>query len=124
MTLSVKKEYLRPIRDRYYNSSKKQKSLILDELCATARFSRKYAIKILAIKHKECKKLSGRSRSYSKEAVFHLRKLWHIMDHMCSKKMVAAFPIWLEFYQAPNFTLSVKQELSRMQHRRKKTVHP
>ena len=100
----------------YYNSSKKQKSLILDELCATAGFSRKYAIKILAIKHKEGKKLSGRSRSYSKEAVFHLRKLWHIMDHMCSKKMVAAFPIWLEFYQAPNFTISVKQEFLSMSH--------
>ena len=116
MTLSVKKEYLRAIRDRYFNSSKKQKSLILDELCATAGFSRKYAIKILAIKHKEGKKLSGRSRSYSKESIFHLRKLWHIMDHMCSKKMVAAFPIWIEFYQAPNFTLSVKQELLSMSH--------
>ena len=58
--------------------------------------------------------LKGRTRLYSKESIFHLRKLWHIMDHICSKKMQAAFPIWLEFYQAPNFTKSVKKELLSM----------
>ena len=75
MTLKVKVEYLKAIRERYYKSSKKQKSLILDELCATTGFARKYAIKIMAVKHKEGKKLSGRTRTYSKEALFHLQKL-------------------------------------------------
>ncbi len=114
MTLAVKIEYLKAVRERYYNSDKAQKSKILDELCATVGFNRKYAIRILAKGHKEGKKNSGRTRLYSEESIFHLRKLWHIMDHICSKKMQAAFPIWLEFYQAPNFTKSVKKELLSM----------
>lgn len=114
MTLKVKKAYLEAIRSRYYNSDKRQKSLILDELCVTTGFARKYAIKILAKGHKEGKKLSGRSKVYSKDAIFHLQKLWHIMDHMCSKKMVVALPTWLVYYQAPNYTKQVEEELLSM----------
>lgn len=116
MTLTVKVEYLKAIRERYYRSSKKQKSLILDELCATTGLNRKYAIRILAKGHKEGKKNSGRTRLYSLDSIIHLRKLWHIMDHICSKKMKAALPIWLEFYKAPNFTDHVKKELLNMSH--------
>lgn len=92
MTMDFKSTYIKAIQKRYYNSSKKEKSAILDELCAITGYDRKWAIKILAKGNKTSKKASGRSRQYSQEAVTHLKKLWHIMGRINSKKMVAAFP--------------------------------
>lgn len=40
---------------------KKDKLRILNAICAVAGYNRKYAIRILAIKHHEGKKLSGRT---------------------------------------------------------------
>ena len=65
MSLKLKIEYLALIRDRYYRSRKKEKTKILDELCAVTGYSRKYAIRILAIKHLEAKKKRcGKSKQY------------------------------------------------------------
>jgi hypothetical protein len=38
------------------------------------------------------------------------------MGRMCSKKMVAAFPIWLEYYSASGFGPLVKDEILSMSH--------
>ena len=103
MTLEFKTAYLDAIRKRYYAGSKKDKSAILDELCRITGFHRKHAIRILARGHKTGKKASGRTREYSQESITHLQKLWHIMGRICSKKMVAAFPTWLDYYQADGF---------------------
>jgi hypothetical protein len=69
MTLKFKIEYLSAIRKRYYQARKREKTKILNELCAVAGFNRKYAIRILAIKHHEGKKLSGRTKTYSERTV-------------------------------------------------------
>lgn len=48
MPIEFKRAYLEEIRLRYRNSTKKQKSKILDEFCIVCRYeSRKHAIKIL-----------------------------------------------------------------------------
>ena len=114
MPLHFKKEYLEAIRRRYFNSSKKEKSKILDELCEITRYNRKYAIRILSQGHKVGPKSSGRTKQYSGNATYHLRKLWHIMGRMCSKKMVAALPVWLSFYEAGGFGPTTKQEILSM----------
>ncbi|WP_127716173.1 integrase [Halobacteriovorax sp. HLS] len=111
MTLQFKTEYLAQIRQRYFNSSKKQKSIILDELCSVTGFHRKYAIKILSKGHMNTPKSSGRTKVYSDTSIFHLKRLWHLMGRMCSKKMVAAFPVWLNYYQGKGFGPYVKNEL-------------
>lgn len=116
MTLDFKSTYIKAIQKRYYNSSKKEKSAILDELCAITGYDRKWAIKILAKGHKTGKKASGRSRQYSLEAVTHLKKLWHIMGRINSKKMVAAFPTWLCFYDHIEFNEQIKSEILSMSH--------
>ena len=114
MTLEFKSTYIEAIRKRYYQASKSEKSAILDELCAVTGFHRKHAIRILATGHKKAPKASGRQKQYSAESVIHLKKLWHVMGRICSKKMVAAFPIWLDFYEAEGFGESVKKELMTM----------
>lgn len=82
MTLKFKIEYLSAIRKRYYQARKREKTQILNELCAVAGFNRKYAIRILAIKQHEGKKLSGRTQTYSDRSVRHLKRLWVIMGEM------------------------------------------
>lgn len=114
MTLHFKTQYLDQVRRRYFNSSKTQKSKILDELCAVTGYHRKYAIKILSTGHMSGPKASGRSRVYSDMSVFHLKRLWHLMGRMCSKKMVAAFPVWLDFYEASGFGPIIQSELLSM----------
>ena len=74
MSLKLKIEYLARVRERYYRSTKKQKTKIHDELCAVSGLSRKYAIRILAKKHLERPKKSGRKRVYSKTSIEVLKK--------------------------------------------------
>lgn len=114
MSLKLKMEYLAAIRVRYYNSNKKQKSIILDELCAVTGFNRKYAIRILAIKHIEGKKNSGRKRQYSKDSIKHLQILWVKMGEICSKKIVSALKTWIKYYEAEDFTESIRDEILAM----------
>ncbi len=116
MSLKFKIEYLNQVRDRYFRSNRKRKSIILDEICKITGFHRKYAIEILSIGHHKGTKASGRSQSYSDASIFHLKKLWHLMGRMCSIKMVAAFPVWLDFYEAKGFCPIIKQELLTMSH--------
>lgn len=116
MTLKFKIEYLSAIRKRYYQARKSEKTKILNELCAVAGFNRKYAIRILAIKHHEGKKLSGRTKTYSERSVRHLKRLWVIMGEMCSKKMVQALKTWLKYYEDPDCDDEVRAELLSMSH--------
>lgn len=116
MTLKFKIEYLSAIRKRYYQARKSEKTKILNELCAVAGFNRKYAIRILAIKHHEGKKLSGRTKNYSERSVRHLKRLWVIMGEMCSKKMVQALKTWLKYYEDPDCDDNAREELLSMSH--------
>ncbi|MCP4914627.1 MAG: transposase family protein [Oligoflexia bacterium] len=116
MDLKFKTQYLNQIRNRYFKSDKKEKSKILDELCEVAGYHRKYAIKVLSTGHITGPKASGRTKVYSDLSIFHLKRLWHLMGRMCSKKMVAAFPVWLDFYEADGFGPFVKVELLSMSH--------
>lgn len=114
MTLKFKQEYLNAVRTRYFNSTKKGKSQILDEMCAITGYSRKAAIRVLSLGHNEGKKASGRTNVYSPEAIKHLKNLWHMMGRICSKKMVAALPVWINFYDRAGITNEIKNELKTM----------
>lgn len=92
MTFEFKTQYLQAIRRRYFNSTKKGKSQILDELCKITGYSRKHAIRILAEGHVTGKKNSGRTIAYYKDARFHLKKIWHIMGRICALKR------WLQHF--------------------------
>ena len=112
MDLQFKIKYFTQIRKRYYASRKKDKTLILNELCKITGLSRKHAIRALALGHFSGKKASGRSKIYSDEAIYHLKKLWHILGHICSKKMVSALPVWIKYYEPEGFTDKIKEEIS------------
>jgi hypothetical protein len=111
MTLEFKTQYLIAIRQRYFCGSKKRKTEILNELCQITGYNRKHAIRILSKGHMVGKKKSGRTRAYSPESIRHLKRLWHIMGRICSKKMVGGFPTWLNYYEHDDFDELIREEL-------------
>lgn len=98
MSTEVKRQYLEKIRLRYLKASKRQKTLILDEFCEVCEISRKHAIKLLCEVKTERATRPGPKVTYDDNIKNHIVILWRAMNRMCSKKMVAAIPLWLEFY--------------------------
>lgn len=117
MSIEARREYLAAVRERYQNSSKKQKSLILNELCAVCGYSRSYVIGLLCgcrKRNKKSESKAGRRPIYGYEVSRHLNALWIAMNRICSKKLKAALPIWLPFYDNSACTAEVRQMLLQM----------
>lgn len=98
MSNEVQRQYLEKIRKRYKNATKRQKALILDEFCKVCELTRKHAIKLLNEQPIAVPSRPGPKPIYGAEIEAHVVKLWRAMNRMCSKKMVAAMSLWLEYY--------------------------
>lgn len=101
MVLQSRREYLAAIRNRYRKASRKEKSVILGEFCATCGYNRKYAIRLLRKKDSDpSQRKPGPAFRYDKELLLvPLKRIWFATDQMCSKKLKAALPLWLPFYE-------------------------
>ncbi len=92
--------YLKAVKDRYRQTDKKSKTIILNEFCQVCGYNRKYAIRLLNQKRKRIRRRPGRKPVYrSEELVKSLKRIWLAADQMCSKKLVAVIPLWLPFYE-------------------------
>lgn len=115
MVLQSRKDYLDAIRNRYRKASRKEKSIILGEFCATCGYNRKYAIRLLRKKPPSSpNRKPGPAFRYNKEVVLvPLKRIWFATDQMCSKKLKAAIPLWLPFYESEYDSLlpDVRQKL-------------
>jgi len=97
-----KKSYLEVARIRYKKATKEEKRWLLDEFCEVYDYHRKYAISILNMQPKRRKKVliyKGRPRYDKALLLEHLKALWLATDQMCSKKLKAALPHWLPWYE-------------------------
>ncbi len=104
MSNELKRQYLERVRSRYFKSNRKQKTLIIDEFCQVCDITRKHAIRLLNEDFKNNVRKAGRKVFYGPEVHEHVLILWQAMNQMCSKKMVAAIPIWIEFYEVSDHT--------------------
>lgn len=98
-------EYLQAIRERYHLARRPQKSGILDEFCMVCRYNRKYAIRLLGRRRRCNKRKRGPTPIYDASVLTHLKALWLATDQMCSKKLVAAIPLWMPFYEVESGSL-------------------
>lgn len=95
-----KREYLQAILSRYRQARKKGKQAILDEFCQLCGYNRKYAIRLLRRKpHRVGKRPGPRPRYSPDQILLPLKRFWWATDQMCSKRLVAALPLWLPFYE-------------------------
>jgi hypothetical protein len=98
MSHELKREYLSCIRERYRNSSRGKKSVILDEFCSVCGYARKYAIAILNGRVEPgVNRPRGRQTKYTQDVVFHLVRLWRVLGEPGSTKLKAALPEWLGY---------------------------
>jgi len=116
MGAKSKKEYLLAIWHRYQRVGRQFKSKILDEFCAVCGYARKYAIGLLNRSPRQKRKRPGPQRRYGPEVLEPLKFLWLQSEQMCSKRLKAALPLWLPFYEQKQGTLtpSVRKKLLRI----------
>ena len=101
MSNKARKEYLKEIRKRYPNATIEEKTMILDEFCSNCGYNRKYAIRVINSKEKPKTVWNkpGRKRKYDDPQIFNfLKKLWIATNLICSKRLKAIIPLWIEYY--------------------------
>lgn len=106
------KAYLSKIRERYKNAPKGLKTRILSEFCINSGYERKHGSRILGGKLEPRTKRPGPAEKYGPEVVQHLKILWEATNRVCSKKLKAALPLWLDFYK--DASVEVKRKLLAM----------
>ncbi len=102
MSRQAIKEYFVTLYERYHRASVALKSRILDELCATIKYNRKYAIR----------KLNGpppdttprahprrRGYTYSAKILDVLAQVWAVAGYPCGVRLHALVPCWLPWIQ-------------------------
>lgn len=106
LDMRQKKAVTKELKARYNKATKKKKSIMLDEFCATTGYNRSYAswilkikkdrvlgymksggktIKFVAAKKKARKK--GRPKIYTYDVFLALRKIWVVFDLVCGKRL-------------------------------------
>jgi hypothetical protein len=101
-----KQEYLLAIWGRYQRVGRRFKSKILDEFCEVCGYSRKYAIGLLKRKPGQRRRRPGPARRYDAQVLEPLKFIWRQAEQMCSKRLKAALPVWLPFYEQRQGRLS------------------
>jgi hypothetical protein len=102
MSPRLKKEYIEAIFLRYKKASYQERTIILDEFCATCGYHRKHAIRLLRrfrrfIKPKLRKR--GRSPVYHRDFILKpLKQIWLAANLPCSKRLKVILPLWLPSY--------------------------
>jgi hypothetical protein len=101
--LQSKEAYRCLIQPRYQRASKLVKKRILDEFCSVCGYHRKYAISVLK-QPIRIKKIAPHKRGpkpkYSNGAFIKaLQRIWYGVDLICSKRLKAAIPLWLPYYE-------------------------
>lgn len=96
--------YLKQLKNRYIQANRKAKAQILNEFCDTSGYHRKHAIRLLTQKESRRSKNKrdgrGRKKSYVAEALLApLKQIWLAANQMCGKRLRAAIPIWLPYYE-------------------------
>jgi hypothetical protein len=75
----------------YVRAQKKQRGLMLDELCALTGYERSYAARLLRARarperpRKPAKR--GRRPTYGRELLVPLRKIWAVLGRPCGKRL-------------------------------------
>ena len=102
MSPKSKREYRETVHLRYKKASRKEKTAILNEFCATCGCHRKHAIRVLRGFKRFTKpkpKRRGKPSRYQNEAIINpLKEIWLTANLPCSKRLKVILSIWLPGY--------------------------
>ncbi len=116
MSKQSREDYYETVIRRYRNSNKKTKSRLLDEFCEVCGYNRKYAIRKLNTRKRNHKRKSlGRPKRYNDPILIEvLFDLWGKQNLPCSRRLKAAMPLWLPFYEDRPLSDDIKNQLLTM----------
>lgn len=138
LDMRQKKAVTKELMKRYNRATKKKKTIMLDEFCATTGYNRSYAswllkikkpkvlgyvktggktIKFVAEDKKRGKKKKGRPRIYTYDVFLALRKIWTVFDCICGKRLapfMAEATRKLEKHGELDITAIVRKKLKSM----------
>ena len=91
-------EYIGEKRRAYAKSGKAKRSRIIDEVCETLGYTRKYVIKLLTgnIRYRERK---GRGKTYGTSVLENARRIWETVGCPCTTYFVAELPRIVREYE-------------------------
>lgn len=102
MSPGARMEYVEAVYLRYKKASKKERTIILNELCHNCGYHRKHAIRVLNHFKQFTKpnpKKRGKASVYNKPSIMKpLKVIWRAADLPCSKRLKAILPLWLPSY--------------------------
>ena len=98
MSRKSKAEYIGEKRRAYACASAAKRHQILDEVCETLCYTRKYVIKLMTgnVRYRERK---GRGRTYSDHALANARRVWEAVGCPCTTYFVAELPRIVREYE-------------------------
>ena len=98
MSRKSKAEYIGEKRRAYACASAAKRSRILDEVCETLCYTRKYVIKLMTgnIRYRKRK---GRGKTYSDHALANARRIWEAVGCPCTTYFVAELPRIVREYE-------------------------
>jgi hypothetical protein len=111
MSLTSRREYLGQIQGRYQRVGRLYEQQILNEFCTNCGYERKYALKLLhGQRGVRTGNHWGRTKIYEpKELLPALKHVWLASEQPCSKRLVAALPLWLA--HDPGVAVAIKKLL-------------
>jgi hypothetical protein len=103
MSPGARMEYLRAVHLRYKRANRREKSIILNELCNNCGYHRKHAIRALNTFKRFTQpkpKRRGKPSVYNKATIIApLKRIWLAANLPCSKRLKAILRLWLPSYE-------------------------
>jgi len=88
MDMRSRKQYLESLLERYLKARKKQKGLLLNEICRNLGQNRKYVIrKLAALASGKIKVVKKRRPYYGRNVQRGLEETWRIFDYPCGQRL-------------------------------------
>lgn len=110
MSAKSRQEVLEQARQRYAGRGREGRSRLLDEVCQLTGYERKYAIKVLKGKRpiggQGTVRRGGSRPQYGEAEREVIKAIWLASEQPCGKRLKAALPLWLPFYEQRQGRLS------------------
>jgi len=96
--------YLDNMSKKYRIANRRQKGVILGEMCSISGYHKKHAIRLLNQRKKRLSQAKvvetrGRPEQYSATVYLEpLKQIWLSTDQLCGKRLKMAMPLWLPHY--------------------------
>ena len=115
MSAISRREVLKQARPRYGGRGKAGRSRLLDEICSLCGYERKYASKLLSgrrpIVGESGRRRGGSQRIYAAVEREVIKAIWLSAEQPCGKRLKAALPLWLPFYEKRHGQLDSKVKM-------------